>query len=97
LIFGGTNYRFSGFLTPQNGEYWSNFVFDVLFFIDKSAVSQENRCRIPRFRGKNIHKQGVPGQVSPGNPSFWGCSKKFCEDRQKSGVIIEPCPGTPRF
>jgi len=68
-----------------------------LFFIDKSMVSQENRCCSPCFRGKNIQKRGVPGEVSPGNPSFGGCSKKFFEDLPKSGVTIETCPGTPRF
>ena len=84
-------------MTPQNGEYRSSFVLDSRFFIDKSMFSQENRCRIPVFGGKNIPKRGVPGQTSPGNPIFGGCFKKFCEDLQNSGVPIDLCPGTPDF
>ena len=97
MTFGGSNSHFGVFWTPRNGEYLSNFVLDIMFYIDKSTELQENRCCSPRFRGKNIHKRGVPGQVSPGNPGFWGCFEKFFEDLQKWGVPIELCPGTPKF
>ena len=97
MTFGGTNPCFGLLKTHQNGEYGSNFVFDTLFFIDKSGFSQENRCGTPVFRELFLPKQGVSGQVSPGNPIFGGCSEKFFEDLPKSWVPRETCPDTPHF
>ena len=59
--------------------------------------SQEFRCCTPVFRGINILKGGVPGQVSPGKSIFGGCCEKFFDDPSKSGKPIELCPGTPSF
>jgi len=58
---------------------------------------QENRWCTPDFRGKNIVKWGVPGQVCPGNSISGGCFENFFEDLSKSGFSIELSSGCPHF